>query len=200
MIKKIIKDFDISDLEFYYEGNHNKTYKGLMKNEPVQIRISKNNIVNHSNEIKFFNSGYGGKVIYIDEFLMIRKWIDGKILDNNSIDFLRKIRCSLEKQWSLKIPNISSFNLNIADDIVLSHGDLRKKNIIVSEDDNIFLIDFEWINYNTKYFDLAHLFLYCSFKINDIVEVFGIEKGKLKREIKFVKGFNKEWLKSTNLS
>lgn len=198
MIEEIVKDFRISNLEFYYEGNHNKTYKGLINGEQVQIRVSKNNIVDHKNEIIFLKNEFNNKIIYIDEFFMIRKWIDGKILDNNSLDTLKKIKHSLEKQWVLKIPNISSFRPSIMDDIVLSHGDLRKKNIIVSEDNNIFLIDFEWINYNTKYFDLAHLFLYCSFKVSDIVSVFEVEKKKLRREIKIVKKFNKKWLKSNN--
>ncbi|MGL5592156.1 MAG: phosphotransferase [Metamycoplasmataceae bacterium] len=202
MIKKILKEKNISNLELFYDGYHNKTYKGFLFDELVQVRISKNEIVNHNNELKLLQNSKD--IIYIDKYVMIKKWINGNELDTNSLEFLIKIKNILTKHWNLTINGISSFKFDDNDyysdsEIVLSHGDLRRKNIIVDEQKNIHLIDFEWTSYTSKYFDLAHLHLYCFFEIDEIVEVFQVEKTKLKIAINSVAIFNSEWEKDYNL-
>ncbi|MGL4252408.1 MAG: phosphotransferase [Metamycoplasmataceae bacterium] len=202
MIKKILKEKNISNLELFYDGYHNKTYKGFLFDELVQVRISKNKIVNHNNELKLLKNSKD--IIYIDKYVMIKKWISGNELDNNSLEFLIKIKNILTKHWNLTIDGISSFkfddnNYYSDSEIVLSHGDLRRKNIIVDEQKKIHLIDFEWTSYTSKYFDLAHLHLYCFFEIDEIVEVFQVEKTKLKIAINSVAIFNSEWEKDYNL-
>ncbi|MGL5591070.1 MAG: phosphotransferase [Metamycoplasmataceae bacterium] len=202
MIKKILKEKNVSNLKLFYEGYHNKTYKGLLIDEIVQVRISKNKRVNRNNELKLMKNSKD--IIYIDERLMIKKWISGSELDTNSLECLIKIKNVLTKHWKLRIDGISSFkfddnNYYSDSEIVLSHGDLRRKNIIVDEQKNIHLIDFEWTSYTSKYFDLAHLHLYCFFEIDEIVEVFQVEKTKLKIAINSVAIFNSEWEKNYNL-
>ncbi len=194
MLKDIIKKLNITELELFYEGNHNKTYRGVFCDFLVQIRISKNNIVNHGNEILLLKNKRD--VFYVDKQILVRKWIQGKTLDTNDINILIKIKKALVKHWNTKINNITNFNdSNIINDVILSHGDLRRKNIIINENNDIDLIDFEWVNYNSKYFDLAHLHLYCLFSIKDIIKVFNINKEELIKEIKIVNEFNNKWEK-----
>ncbi|MGL5733015.1 MAG: phosphotransferase [Metamycoplasmataceae bacterium] len=201
MIKKILKEQNITDLKLFYDGYHNKTYKGLLFGELVQVRIAKNEIANHNNELKLLKNSED--IIYIDEYIMIKKWINGHELESNNLESLIKIKDVLTKHWSLKIKGITSFkfddnNYYNENEIVLSHGDLRRKNIIVDEEKNIRLIDFEWTSYTSKYFDLAHLHLYCFFDINEIVEVFNVDIKKLKIAITSTAIFNSEWEKDYN--
>ena len=192
--KNILKN--ISDLKLFYEGNHNKTYQGFFCKEVVQVRIAKNKIVNHNNELIFLENN--NNVLYIDNELMIKKWIPGAPLNKNDINTLKALKQSLNKHWRTTLSEITHF-ANIEydkSDIVLSHGDLRPQNIIIDNEGKIHLIDYEWINYNSKYFDLAHLNLYCFFTIQDIVEVFEIEIEKLQDYIIKVKKFNDHWEKT----
>ncbi|MGL5205165.1 MAG: phosphotransferase [Metamycoplasmataceae bacterium] len=197
MIKKILEENNITDLKLFYEGSHNKTYKGLLFDKTIQVRISKNKIVNHHNEIKLFEKV--NNIIYIDESIMIREWINGNILDNNNLETLIKIRDTLLKHWELKIEGITFFKFDNNDyynesEIVLVHGDLRNKNIIVNDKGEINFIDFEWVSYTSLYFDLAHLNLYCHFSIDQIVEVFMVDITKLKMAISNTAIFNSKWM------
>ncbi|MGL5617445.1 MAG: phosphotransferase [Metamycoplasmataceae bacterium] len=199
--QKVFKKKNISNLKLFYDGYHNKTFKGLLFNELVQVRISKNEIANHNNELKLLKNSKD--VIYIDKYVMIKKWINGNELDNNSLQFLIKIKDVLTKHWLLKINGITSFkfddnNYYNDDEIVLSHGDLRRKNIIIDNKMNVHLIDFEWTSYTSKYFDLAHLHLYCFFSISEIVKVFHVDKTKLKIAITSTAIFNSKWEKEYN--
>lgn len=202
MFKKIIDKNNIVNLELFYEGNHNKTYKGFIYNEAVQVRVAKNEIVNHNNEIKLLKNKKD--IVHIDQSIMIKKWIYGETLKNNDLTTLIKLKNTLTKHWSLKVDGITSFyfdnnNYYNDEDIVLSHGDLRPKNIIIDNKNNIHLIDFEWITYTSMYFDLAHLHLYCFFSIKDILNVFQVDEEKLKKSILSTKSFNLNWdIKKTN--
>ncbi|MGL6125161.1 MAG: phosphotransferase [Metamycoplasmataceae bacterium] len=200
MFKKNIIEKKITNLELFYDGAHNKTYKGNFLGEAVQVRISKNKIVDHKNEIKLLNNQ--NNIIFIDDKMMIKKWIDGHELNRNDLEILTKISVCLIKHWNLKIEGITSFKFDNndyynKDEIVLSHGDLRKKNIIVDNEQNVHIIDFEWINYTSLYFDLGHLHLYCSFTIDDIVKVFKVDYEKLKKAILSIENFNLKWEKET---
>lgn len=196
MLKKILEENKITNLKLFYDGKHNKTYKGFFYNKAVQVRVSKNKIVNHDNEIKLLKNK--SNIIYIDETLMIKKWIDGDELSSNDLETLIKIKSVLVMHWNNKIDGITFFKFDDNDyynenEIVLSHGDLRRKNIISDSKENIHLIDFEWINYTSLYFDLAHLHLYCLFSINDIVKAFKVDKEKLKLAILSTANFNLKW-------
>ena len=189
--KKVLTN--LTHLKLFYEGNHNKTYKGFFCDEVVQVRVAQNTIVNHKNEILFLKNY--NNTLYIDNSIMVRKWIPGNHLEKNDITTLKIIEKVLSKHWSIQINNISFFDNNLdVNDLVLSHGDLRPKNIIINKGEAI-LIDFEWINYNSKYFDLSHLHLYCFFSIQDIVEVFNVDKDKLIKAIDDVTKFNERWEK-----
>lgn len=192
-LSKMKRKLKLTNLVLIYEGKHNKTYKGLFFHMPVQIRVAKNKIVNHKNEILFLKNHED--IIYIDNKVMVKKWIDGETLSSNDINTLFKLKDVLVSHWKTEILGISFFGNKTFNekDIVLSHGDLRPKNIISSNNKQIVLIDFEWINYNTKYFDLAHLYLYCFFTLEDIIKVFGVDKEILKKEIELVNEFNIDW-------
>ena len=192
--KNILKN--ISNLKLFYEGKHNKTYQGVFYKQLVQVRIAKNKIVNHNNELLFLENN--NNVLYIDNELMIKKWIPGTPLNKHDINTLKAIEKSLNKHWHTTLSDITYFT-NIEhdkSDIVLSHGDLRPQNIIIDNEGKIHLIDYEWINYNSKYFDLAHLHLYCFFDIKDIAKVFKVEIEKLQDFIIKVKNFNDHWQKN----
>ena len=199
-LEKIILEYNITNLELFYDGSYNKTYKGFFYEEEVQIRVIKNKITNHENELKLLKNKEN--IIYIDEEIMIKKWIDGDILNSNNREVLMKIKNVLNNHWNIVIKGISLFNYTedkstLTNDnvTVLSHGDLRPKNIIVDKDGNVHLIDFEWIRYTDIYFDLSHLHLYCFFSINDITDIFDVNKEKLEIAIDKVKLFNDKWNK-----
>jgi thiamine kinase-like enzyme len=146
------------------------------------------------NEIKLLTNQ--SDIIYIDNSIMIKKWVPGHHLNTNDINTLKNIKLSLNQHWNTKIDGITFFdNATNVKDIVLSHGDLRPQNIIVNDYQDIVLIDFEWTNYNSKYFDLSHLYLYCSFAIDDIVSVFNVDKEKLLKAVINVRKFNTNWEK-----
>ncbi len=198
-LKRIILKNNITDLKLFYEGAYNKTYKGFFCEETIQLRIAKNKIVKHDNELKLLKNR--NNIIYIDKKIMIKKWINGDTLNSNSKEILIKIKDVLKEHWNIKLNRITSLNyseISTNEVIVLSHGDLRPKNIIIDSESNVHLIDFEWIRYTDMYFDLSHLYLYCFFSIQDIVDVFKVDEEKLKIAIHKVNLFNDQWKEKYN--
>ncbi|MGL5521703.1 MAG: phosphotransferase [Metamycoplasmataceae bacterium] len=190
-----------------YQGKHNITFLFEKDKKLYTLRKSLNNIVNHQNEILFLSTLED--TISINENEYIKNYYPGNNLKKNNLSSLSKIKKELDKVWktniSLPINNNVLLENNINDekykilikkysndnDLVLCHGDLRQKNILfLNNNKKIKLIDFEWIHKNDKYFDLAHLHLYCFFSLKNITKIFKVKKEKLIDFIYIVKTFN----------
>ncbi|MGL5357702.1 MAG: phosphotransferase [Metamycoplasmataceae bacterium] len=190
-----------------YQGKHNITFLFEKDKKLYTLRKPLNNIVNHKNEIIFLNTLKD--TITINETEYIKNYYPGTNLKKNNLSSLSKIKKELDKVWktniSLPINNNVLLKNNINDekykiliekysnnnDLVLCHGDLRQKNILfLNNNKKIKLIDFEWIHKNDKYFDLAHLHLYCFFSLKNIIKIFKVKKEKLIDFIYIVKTFN----------
>ncbi|MGZ9414084.1 phosphotransferase [Mycoplasma sp. 5370] len=201
----------LKKISFFYEGNHNKTYIGYFENKKVQIRVKKNNIVNSKNEENFFLQTQKNNFVYYKEGNYIKFWISGENLEKIFLT-KKKQRKILEHLYyfsSLKVKDIEVFNWETwnhndkkitkllngykNEKMTLSHGDLRKKNIIINKKNNIYFIDFEWTRLNYLMFDLASLYLYVNISKKLIIKYFKIKKNNLDKWIYLVKKFNNEW-------
>ncbi|UWD34415.1 phosphotransferase [Mesomycoplasma molare] len=201
----------IRNCKFFYIGKQNKTYLCEFEKELVQVRIKNNNFVNYENESQFVS--YQKEFLYYDKGNYIKKWFSGKEI--SKVFLTKKIKLSILKKLNefskLNSKNIETFNWNqleIKDKkfnkiiykyknmpLVLSHGDLRPKNVLLSKNKEIKLIDFEWVRKNYLLFDLAHLYLYFRIEKKLITKFFLIQNKELNDFIYLVKKFNLEWEK-----
>ncbi|UVD81675.1 phosphotransferase [Mycoplasma iguanae] len=206
----------LTDIIFIYEGLHNYTFKAKFKKMDVQLRIIKAQWVNHENEIIYIKNN--SNFLYVDEKgNYIKKWFDGDTLENMKIteiiarDIIKTVQ-KFHQQNNYK--NIKIFDWHVLEikdkkflqfrekyknlPLVLSHNDLRLKNMIKTDLNEIVLIDFEWIRYNFAYFDFAHLHLYCNISKKIILKYTQLDAQILNDFIYMVSVFNKHWTENNN--
>ncbi|MGL4343196.1 MAG: hypothetical protein ACRCRZ_01315 [Metamycoplasmataceae bacterium] len=206
---------NFTDAKLIYEGKHNKTFLVVFDQEYYTIRKSKNRIVNHDNEkvfIKKFNDYF-----FLKNGDLVKKYYYGKYLRKKNESNLSKIKQELvnnfwcfteylpiKMEYFINEINDSHYSFLIdkykkdVQDLVVNHGDLRPKNILIMKNSKkIKLIDFEWVIKNDKYFDLAHLFLYCGFTKKSIIKIFKVDSKKLDDFIYIVLKFN-EYFENKN--
>ncbi|WP_434336772.1 phosphotransferase [Mesomycoplasma conjunctivae] len=196
-------------IELIYCGYHNCSYRAFYKDEKVQIRIAKNNFANWKNESIYLEGNTD--FIFYKNGNFIKKWYEGDILNKtiakeNQRLLFQKILDFQEQKPS----NIEQFDwniLNITDQkycnilkkyqneqLVLNHGDLCFKNIIFNKKTKeIKFIDFEWVRYNSKYFDLVCLHLYMNIDKDEIISYFNLDRQKFADYVYLIKTFNKYW-------
>ncbi|EFF41870.1 protein kinase family protein [Mycoplasmopsis alligatoris] len=179
---KYLPDFitkHLKKVNFITYGYHNITFSGYYKKNKVLIRIPikyKNTnkyLVNHKNEEKIYS--YFKNVFYYKQGVLVKKWIEGTTLDtfdfnhrkNNWIKL--KVIKKLREFHKIKIDNISKFNWNTYknydDDFIrktklfknnsLIHGDLAAKNILLTSDNEIEFLDYEWVRKGNFLFDIS---------------------------------------------
>ncbi|WP_027120643.1 phosphotransferase [Mycoplasmopsis lipofaciens] len=164
--------YKIKNINLVYEGFHNYTFKGKLNDEFVQIRIPKNNIVNYEIEERILKNNKD--TIYYQKGVLIKKWFEGKTLDEISINPI------IEKNIIKEVKKINKLKLDVPmfdwfyygkgskkyqdlvskytnDRIVTSHGDLAPKNIIVNSLNEVKIIDFEWVRKCHIIFDIYNL-------------------------------------------
>ncbi|MGY6172193.1 phosphotransferase [Candidatus Mycoplasma pogonae] len=216
IVQKNFPDYITSKLKhltMFYEGLHNYTFTAFYKNQKVQIRISKEHNFPKQFEIDFLKK--------LDNYLyiskkgnFIKKWIDGNSLENQSINFKIKQQITekvLKLHQEKNLTNEAIFSWESVtiydskfwelahkyqkDQMVICHNDLRLKNIIIDLENQIHLIDFEWIRWNNPYFDYACLYLFCQFTKEELISLFNLELDKLNDFIYLVSKFNEQWEK-----
>lgn len=175
--------YDIRPLD---NGFTNKSFCISFADQSFQIRIGKNNdVVNRKNEFNVIKTLNIKEVIFFDvnNGNMIKTWIPGEtptqISDQFIAQLINKINDFHKIKPKIKIETHDYFNCfkklknqiedkylslykelvnSVVDynDFVLSHNDLNYHNIVVTKENKLVFIDFEWSNLNDKYWDFAN--------------------------------------------
>ncbi len=135
----------------------------------------------------------------INEFHNIKINSNSNLLMHNYMYYidkskLNKCHLSLYKKLVEKIST---------NDYVLSHNDLNLKNIIIDNNSNIHLIDYEWSRINHKYWDIAYFIKETNTKINFIKKISKLANIDLKTLIEFVYitiNFSYQWTFNNSFS
>ncbi|WP_027334174.1 phosphotransferase [Mycoplasma elephantis] len=184
-------DKKIKNISLEYKGFHNTTYIGFLDNVKVQIRIPNNKIVNHEIEEKFLKTV--DDVIYYKNGILVRKWFDGQTLEKvklnsriinnliNEVKKLNELKINLPKvdfyyygTGNKKYNDLISKYKNTFNDVC--HMDLNKKNVLVNEDNEVKIIDFEWVRKSNKAFDIVCLYKNFGIKKNILINKFNLSK------------------------
>ncbi|UBX97888.1 hypothetical protein [Mycoplasmopsis synoviae] len=194
-LNKICEKFNITNAKLYYEGFHNITYKVLINDSWYQLKIPIDfTVVNRKIEEKIYK--HSKESIYYKNGFLIKKWFDGK--DLNKVNLTNKIQIKvLEKlkefsklkiktenfDWNLYKTNNKKY-LSLVDKyknekLVLQHGDLSFKNILVNKNFEVNFIDYELVRNNYLSFDLFYLHKN-GFSKENILKVFNITEKYLK--------------------
>ncbi|WP_438341381.1 phosphotransferase [Mycoplasma sp. 3341] len=173
ILKQFMNKKQLDNIEFFYQGFHNVTFKAIFNGQTVQLRIPSNDFVNWENENKVFSQLED--VLYYNEGILIKKWYEGKTLD--------KVRVTTEiqqkviekvKQFHTKNIDVAAFDWDVYhiedpkykrlvkkyqdQTLVTSHGDLALKNILLTNNNEIVLLDFEWVRKCNEAFDVLSLY------------------------------------------
>lgn len=164
-----------TNVSFYIEMNDGCQF---------QLRFAKNNqIVDRKNEERVLELLGKSNYVYLDQYgNYIKKWVKGRNLEKKEItpDFILKLNEKITNFHQIKVQDdfivkhdynkvnlakkvpkkyLSIYNqcLNLLDkkDWVLSHNDLNLDNILINDNEIIF-IDFEWTRINHPYWDIAN--------------------------------------------
>ncbi|KAI6662008.1 Choline/ethanolamine kinase isoform X2 [Oopsacas minuta] len=102
---------------------------------------------------------------------------NGNFLTNSMQGFLEKINCTPikieankhnieqlrnEVNWKEEIQWMGEYLRSIGSPLLLCHNDINESNLLLLTDGQLKLIDFEFVSYNYRGFELAQLFYECS--------------------------------------
>lgn len=187
---------DILDIKLIKLGFTNSSYKVTTCNGKYVVRIANKNIDRNNEKIylKYLkNSNY----IYYDNLTgnSICKWIDGRnptifecnqdhlffkicelingfskinlndILGMNEFDYYKFFNADINKNFLDRYKILIEKYKN--DKKVFSHNDVSPLNIIVNNND-VFIIDFEWSSLNHPYWDIANFIREINYDISQI--------------------------------
>lgn len=206
----------ISNVRFFHEGFHSKTYIGKLNNETwVQIRVPKHNVeIDYSNEEAI--ASHFKNYLYIKDGYLIKRWFPGQDLFKLRLDddtLQNSIMMSVASLQKLQVPQVSRFNwlaYNTTDQkyldlvkkyenesLVLSHNNIKRHNVLVNKQGYIKLIDFEFAAYNSKYTDPVTLHLFLGFDKQQIIDFFNLDEEVFDDYVYLIKMFNQEAYKHT---
>ncbi|MBN0970565.1 phosphotransferase [Mycoplasma phocoeninasale] len=195
----------ISIIRFYYEDFHNKSYIGKLDNKWVQIRIPRNIIkISYDNEMEIVS--HFNDYLYFKNGVVIRKWF-------SAVDFF-KIKIDDKISWSILhcVKNFQNLNILVEkfnwlkypirdkkylelvkkyknDELVLSHNNLKRQNILVNKHGFIKLIDFEFSTLNSRYVDPVCLY-FLGINKQLIINFFGLSTQKFDDYVYMLKIYN----------
>ncbi len=188
-IKKIHHGF--TNTSFCFIMNDNNKYQVRIGNN--------NDIVNRNNEYRCLNLIHNNDYLYYDikNGNAIKIWIKGRVLNKKDLknrDILNNIFNEINQYHSL---DVSGFNILRHDYYIFlpkcklkkiyltkykkivekisttfwgfSHNDLNLENILISNNNKIKFIDFEWSRINHPYWDFANLIKETIWKKNEIL-------------------------------
>ncbi|QSF13812.1 phosphotransferase [Mycoplasma sp. Mirounga ES2805-ORL] len=165
---------NISNVELFYKGFHNYTFKAQYKKRDVQLRIPLNK-VNVKHNIENIILENFASTIYYKNGVLIRKWFDGQTLEKVSINdqiqtnILNKVKTI--HQIQIDLPELDLFYYGKgtkkyqklvnkyldSSKYKTSHLDLNLKNILVNDKNEVEIIDFEWSRKTHPGFDALSL-------------------------------------------
>ncbi|MDC4182145.1 phosphotransferase [Mycoplasma bradburyae] len=177
---------DVVSIQEIHNGFTNISYLLKTKdNKQYQVRFAQNNeLVSRINEYEVIKLLNNDLFIFFDKQTgdCIKKWIPGK-----EVDYFDKLRLdnlakAIKQIHQVDISNSSILKINYLAGIdnaklstrhkklyyhlinkyknlpqTLTHSDLNAHNMLVDQNNQIHLIDFEWSRINTPYFDLANM-------------------------------------------
>ncbi|AZZ65354.1 hypothetical protein DMC14_000915 [Metamycoplasma phocicerebrale] len=187
-------DNKINHARFYYNEENNMYFIAQYKDIWVQIRIpKKTNMYDYETERKIIKNFKD--YLFIKDGIIIKKWFPGADLFQiklNSKVIYSILNC-IKNFQSLNI-EVKKFNWNKFriydkkyhellhgykdDELVLSHNNIQKHNIIINKYGFVKLVDFENSSLNNPYFDLVSLYLYAGLDKNTIIEFFDLNEQK----------------------
>lgn len=199
----------------FYQGFHNYTYVcDWREGGKVQVRIPKNNHVDWRTEAVWL--GQRKDVYYYRKGVLVREWVEGEDLTLRlplSLNEQRKIIECLKKFvsnnqgrikkrfnwltfWITDLTYFETLKRVAGEELVVSHGDLNPKNIILDKNGIYRFIDFEYVRLNSCYFDAVSLAINLQISSKLLIEKLGLEQGKFNDFVYLYKVFTKNWEKS----
>ncbi|ACF07533.1 Choline/ethanolamine kinase [Metamycoplasma arthritidis] len=225
-IGKVIEDIEkvfgkkvansISNVRFFHEGFHSKTYIGKLNNETwVQIRIPKHNIeINYANEELI--SAHFKNYLHVKDGYLIKRWFPGQDLFKLRLDdenLQNSIMQSVESLQKINVKGVTKFDwlaYNTTDKkylelvkkyenegLVLAHNNIKRHNVLVNKQGYIKLIDFEFAAYNSRYTDPVTLHLFLGIDKQKIVDFFNLDSTVFDDYVYLIKMFSQEAYKHT---
>ncbi|AIA29752.1 hypothetical protein MCFN_03200 [Mycoplasmopsis californica] len=189
---KIPKDIykQLENIEFIYKGFHNYTFKCLFQGIMCQLRLPISDLVNHDIEARVLS--HLSSTIYYKDGILIRKWFEGQTLEK--INLTQKIqRAVIQKikefhKMDIEVPQIDLFTYgrgtekyqklvqkySKTNELVTSHSDLSAKNVLINDNGEIELIDFEWVRKAHPFFDALTLVQAQNFDKEIVMQEFNI--------------------------
>lgn len=224
---KIVKPIHngYTNLSYYLELKSNEKFQ-------VRIGRN-NKIVNRSNELNVLNAINEKNYLYYNEKNgnAIKKWIEGRVLNKKDLKndgILLKIFSEIKKYHNLNINNMkiiehnyNSFlqntkipkkHLLIYKKIVselntipwgFSHNDLNLENILLTNENKIVFIDFEWSRINHPYWDYSNLLKETTWSLKQIKKFSKLSNLDLNMLLKMTYiaiNFSYQWTFSNNSS
>ena len=134
----------LSNLNFYVIYKNDKKYF---------LKYYINKYIDLENNNNLYNLGFGNKILYSFKGGHLEKLIDGKNLEHSDLNgnTLKKLALLLRK-----FHNITNMN----------HNDLNMTNIMINKDNDLILIDFEFIGNLDIYYDIANFFIQYMYDYN----------------------------------
>ncbi|ENY68529.1 Hypothetical protein MAU_6070 [Metamycoplasma auris 15026] len=184
----------ITHAKFQLEKSNNFYFIAKYNNIWVQIRIPLENSTSlFDNEFKLVNDV--DEYLFIKNGVFIKKWFPGSDLYQIEIsDYQIKKIFSAITRFHKKNIEVSKFDWNrfkikdkkyqslVAkyqnDELVFSHNNIRKSNVIINKFGFVKLVDFEAVCLNSSYYDLVCLHLNMGIRKDKIINYFKLEKEK----------------------
>ncbi|MBN0919658.1 hypothetical protein [[Mycoplasma] gypis] len=197
---------NITDLHFFYEGYRNKTYKAKYRDKWVQVRIPKSDDNSGIFEEKLA-SVFKDYLFYKDGFL-IKQWHDGqdltKIKINKTITKNLIYRVKEIHKMKLKVPSFNWYEFKINDpkydlilkkysneDLVFSHNNLKRSNIIVNSLGRVKVIDYDKCFYNHPAVDVVMMHINLGISKDFLCDEFNLSDEEFDDFVYVVKAFEK---------
>lgn len=194
--KKTIKK-PVVKINKIHSGYTNVSYKVFDGKHEWQVRIPKQKVVNWDKESKVYSLLYSKNKCFISkEGILIKEWIKGNVIKKWDQSSSKKLFKSINEFHKIKPQTDEKLNfmkykkyINKLDDItkakyeelinkykneklVYCHNDINKNNVI-SDGENLSLIDFEWSCYAPEYFEYAQL------KVTENITLNNLDSNKL---------------------
>lgn len=189
---KLAIEHGISNMK-YVRGNSNLNF--ISNKFQIKIKINDETMNGYEQKVISKIDKYKYDYKFISNKSYIKKFYKGQIKQILSDNELKKLIKEIKNIHSINSDELISYDVDLPGKKVFCHGDLRPKNVIVS--DEIKLIDFEWARKNSLYWDLASIIVNYKLGIkqkNLLIKEYGnIDKNSLNISINEVVRINSKF-------